>query len=94
MPGAVNVAVVRLPHISNFTDFNVLNIPGRKRIIPPRPGACRGRYDRDSWHQNYYKSTCGGLRLPEMDEAITGLAADGLLNGRYMRRLSDDGSRD
>lgn len=24
MPGAVNVAVVRLPHISNFTDFNVL----------------------------------------------------------------------
>lgn len=97
MPGAVNVAVVRLPHISNFTDFNVLeHTPGVNVYYTAEAEALVGA---DMIVIPGTKTTISDLRWLKatgMDEAITGLAADGLpvvgICGGYqmMGRVIDD----
>lgn len=93
----INIAVVLLKHISNFTDFNVLeHTPGVNVYYTAEAGALVGA---DMIVIPGTKTTISDLRWLKatgMDEAITGLAADGLpvvgICGGYqmMGRVMDD----
>lgn len=95
--GAVNVAVVRLPHISNFTDFNALeHTPGVNVYYASDAQALAGA---DIIVIPGTKTTVSDLKWLKnsgMDTALTGLAAGGVpvvgICGGYqmMGRVVDD----
>ena len=92
-PALVNIAVVKLPRLSNFTDFSALSrVSGVSVVVRGQTGAaCRSRPDYPAGHQVHAGRPA--LAARERHGGADSQGARGRHTGfRHLRRLPDDGT--